>query len=37
MKEVEFKQPLSQGENKITIKAYNINGLQEEVSGEVTV
>ena len=28
MKEVEMKQPLIQGENKITIKAYNISGLE---------
>lgn len=37
MKEVQFRQPLSAGENKITIKAYNVNGLQEEVSGETTI
>lgn len=37
MKEVQFRQPLSDGENKITIKAYNISGLQEEVSGETTI
>lgn len=37
MKEVEFKQPLSAGENKITITAYNISGLKEEVSGEATI
>ncbi len=37
MKEVEFRQPLSEGENKITIKAYNISGLEEEVSGETTI
>ena len=37
MKEVQFRQPLSAGENKITIKAYNISGLQEEVSGETTI
>ena len=37
MKEVQFRQLLSAGENKITIKAYNVNGLQEEVSGETTI
>lgn len=37
MKEVQFRQPLAEGENKITIKAYNVNGLQEEVSGETTI
>ena len=37
MKEVEFRQPLSAGENKITIKAYNVSGLQEEVSGVTTI
>lgn len=37
MKEVEIKQPLEQGENKITIKAYNISGLETEVSGEATI
>lgn len=37
MKELEIKQPLEQGENKITIKAYNINGLETEVSGEATI
>ncbi len=37
MKEVQFRQSLSAGENKITITAYNINGLQEEVSGETTI
>lgn len=37
MKEVQFRQTLSSGENKITIKAYNVNGLQEEVSGETTI
>lgn len=37
MKELEIKQPLQQGENKITIKAYNISGLETEVSGEATI
>ena len=37
MKELEIKQPLAQGENKITIKAYNIDGLETEVSGEATI
>ena len=37
MKELEFRQPLASGENKITITAYNINGLQEVISGETTI
>ena len=37
MKELEVRQPLQQGENKITIKAYNISNLETEVSGEVTI
>lgn len=37
MKEFEFRQPLSAGENKITISAYNVSGLKEEVSGETTI
>ena len=37
MKDVEFRQPLSAGENRITIKAYNVNDLQEEVSGVTTI
>lgn len=37
MKEVQFRQKLTKGQNKITIKAYNVNGLQEEVSGETTI
>ena len=37
MKELEIKQPLEQGENKITIKAYNISGLETELSGEATI
>lgn len=37
MKELQIKQPLQQGENKITIKAYNISGLETEVSGEATI
>lgn len=36
-KELEIKQPLVDGENKITIKAYNISGLETEVSGEATI
>jgi len=36
-KELEIKQPLIQGENKITIKAYNLSGLETEVSGEATI
>lgn len=36
-KEFEFRQPLQEGENKITIKAYNISGLETEVSGEATI
>lgn len=37
MKEVEIRQKLTSGENKITIKVYNISGLQTEVSGEVSI
>ena len=36
-KQVEFRQPLTNGENKITIKAYNVSGLVEEVSGVTTI
>lgn len=36
-KEFEFKQPLQDGENTIVIKAYNINGLVRETSGEATI
>lgn len=36
-KEFEFKQELKEGENRITIKAYNISGLEAEVSGEATI
>lgn len=36
-KQVEFRQPLASGENKITIKAYNVSGLVEEVSGVTTI
>ncbi len=36
-KELKITQPLEQGENKITIKAYNISGLEVEVSGEATI
>lgn len=37
LKEVEFRQPLVSGSNTITIKAYNISGLVEEVTGETTI
>lgn len=37
LKEVEFRQPLASGSNTITIKAYNISGLVEEVTGETTI
>ena len=37
LKEVEFRQPLVAGANTITIKAYNISGLVEEVTGETTI
>lgn len=37
MKELIINQPLSNGENKITIRAYNISGLQTEISGEATI
>ena len=36
-KQVEFKLPLTNGENKITIKAYNVSGLVEEQSGVATI
>lgn len=35
--QLEFRQPLQSGENKITIKAYNVSGLVEEVSGVTTI
>lgn len=37
MKEVEFRQALASGANTITIKAYNISGLVEEVTGATTI
>lgn len=37
MKELVVRQPIDDGENKITVKAYNINGLQEEVSAQPTI
>lgn len=37
MKEFEIRQNLADGENKVTITAYNINGLELEVSGEATI
>lgn len=37
MKEVQFRQPLLTGENKLSIKAYNVNGLVEEISGDITI
>lgn len=36
-KQLEFRQLLSDGENKITIKAYNTSGLETEISGEATI
>lgn len=36
-KEFEFKQALADGQNIIVIKAYNINGLMRETSGEATI
>ena len=33
-KEFEIRQALQQGENKITIKAYNKSGLVQEFSGK---
>lgn len=36
-KEVEFRQKLENGENKITITAYSISGLKTEVSGVTTI
>lgn len=37
MKELEFRQALEDGDNNIVIKAYNINGLVRETSGEATI
>lgn len=37
IKEVELRQKLVIGANSITIKAYNISGLVEEVTGEATI
>ena len=34
--EVEFKQPLEEGENKIDIKVYNVDGLEAEFTWEGT-
>lgn len=36
-KSCEFKQALQDGENKITIRVYNISGLETEISGEATI
>lgn len=36
-KELEIKQPLQQGENKIKIKVYNTSGLETELFGEATI
>lgn len=37
MKEVELRQKLQSGENTITITAYNVSGLSEQVTANVTV
>lgn len=37
MKQLEVRQPLAQGRNTITIRAYNISDLVAEESGETTV
>lgn len=37
MKELNIKQPLADGENKITIRAYNVSDLEYEASAEVTI
>lgn len=37
LKDVQFTQMLAEGENSITIKAYSINGIETEVSGETTI
>ena len=37
MKELNIPQALVDGQNKITVKAYNISGLEYEVSAEVTI
>lgn len=36
-KEFEYKQELQSGENSIVVKAYNINGLVRETTGEATI
>ena len=35
--QVEFRQALAQGENKITIRAYNIGGVEARFEGEAQV
>lgn len=37
MKEVQLTQPLQQGENTITITAYNVSGLSEQVTKQITI
>lgn len=37
MQEAEIRQPLKQGENVITITAYNVSGLSEQVTKTVTI
>ena len=37
MKEIEIRQKLNAGTNTITVTAYNVIGLTQEVTGEVTV
>lgn len=37
MKEIEIRQKLNTGTNTITVKAYNVSGLTQEGTGEVTV
>lgn len=37
VKELEIRQPLASGRNTINVKAYNVNDLVEEKTGEVTI
>lgn len=37
LKKLDIPQALASGENKITVKAYNLSGLETEVSGEITI
>ena len=37
MKEVELRQKLAIGENTITITVYNVSGLSEQVTRQITI